>query len=100
MLYYLHVAADLWLCGICQLKFSPKAIDFFFIKCNLVYFACIFLEGEITFYICLYFFAEVVTPSVTAFDEIVNGSVGKFVDLSNKIQGDVQTVVSVWGNMG
>lgn len=82
----------------CQLKFSPKAIDFFFI--NLVYFACIFFEGEITFYICLYFFAEVVTPSVTAFDEIVNSSVGKFVDLSNKIQGDVQTVVSAWGNMG
>lgn len=65
-----------------------------------MYFACIFFEGEITFYICLYFFAEVVTPSVTAFDEIVNSSVGKFVDLSNKIQGDVQTVVSAWGNMG
>lgn len=44
----------------------------------------------------MYFFAEVVTPSVTAFDEIVNSNVSKFVELSNKIQGDVHTLVSVW----
>nr|XP_022334187.1 adenylyl cyclase-associated protein 1-like isoform X3 [Crassostrea virginica] len=36
--------------------------------------------------------SEAVKPSVTAFDEIVNSNVSKFVELSNKIQGDVKTV--------
>ncbi|XP_062609365.1 adenylyl cyclase-associated protein 1-like isoform X2 [Saccostrea cucullata] len=32
-----------------------------------------------------------VTPSVSAFDEIMKSNVDKFVELSNKIQGDVKT---------
>ena len=40
-------------------------------------------------------FSEAVKPSVIAFDEIVNSNVSKFVELSNKIQGDVKTVVSI-----
>lgn len=39
-------------------------------------------------------FSDVVAPYVTAFDDLVKGSVGQFLDLSNKIGGDVAKIVS------
>ncbi|XP_055997685.1 adenylyl cyclase-associated protein 1-like isoform X4 [Ostrea edulis] len=36
--------------------------------------------------------ADVVTPSVSAFDEIINSNISKFVELCNKIDGDVKTL--------
>ena len=38
---------------------------------------------------------QVNVPSINAFDDLINGTLKSFVDLSNQIGGDVKSIVSV-----